>query len=202
VCVRRFAATATVLGLLVLTGCGDDPEAAFNGTRLDEPYGVPVTALTDTDGEAFSLTEDTDQPLTLVFFGYTHCPDICPMVLSSLSSGLTKLDDADRERVQVVVVTTDPARDTAPVLREYLDGFDPSWDGLTGELDTIVEMAKPLGIYVDDGEKLPSGGYDPGGHGTSVIGIEDSENASVYWDQDTSPAQFAADIHTLLKEDE
>lgn len=199
---RSSVVAAVVLGLLVLSGCGDEPEAAFNGTRLDEPYDVPTTALTDTDGEPFSLTEDTEEPLTLLFFGYTHCPDICPMVLSSLSSGLTKLDDADRERVQVVVVTTDPARDTGPVLREYLDGFDPTWVGLTGKLDTIVDVAKPLGIYVDDGEKLPSGGYDPGGHGTSVIGIEDSHDASVYWDQDTSPAQFAADIHTLLNEDD
>jgi protein SCO1/2 len=198
--VRR--ALAALAGLALLAGCGGDAEPTFNGTVLEEPYAVPETALTDTGGEPFSLAADTDEPLTLVFFGYTHCPDICPMVLSSISSGLTKLDDADRERVDVVVVTTDPARDTGSVLRDYLDGFDPTWEGLTGELETIVEVAEPLGIYVDDGEQLPSGGYDPGGHGTSVVGIGESDTASVYWDQDTSPAQFADDIHTLLNEDE
>jgi protein SCO1/2 len=192
---------AALLGLLLLAGCGDDPEAQFNGRVLDNPYEVPETALTATDGEPFSLAGDTDEPLTLVFFGYTHCPDLCPMVLNSLSAGLTKLDDADRERVQVVVVTTDPSRDTEPVMRRYLDGFDKSWEGLTGPLETIVDVAEPLGIFVNDGEKLPSGGYDLGGHSTSVIAIDESDHASVYWDQDTSPAQFASDIHSLLNEE-
>jgi protein SCO1/2 len=193
---------ACLLGVVMLAACGGDPEAQFNGTRLENPYAVPDMPLTDTDEEAFSLVGDTDAPLTLVFFGYTHCPDFCPMVLNALSAGLTKLDDADRERVQVVVVTTDPARDTPPVLRQYLDGFDPTWEGLTGPLPTITEVAEPLAIYVNDGEKLPSGGYDLGGHTTSVIGIDESDHASVYWDRDTSPAEFASDIHTLLNEDE
>ena len=198
---RKLAALA-LAGLLLVAGCSDDdPEAQFNGRVLDKPYDVPDIALTATDGAEFSLASDRDEPLTLVFFGYTHCPDICPMVLGSLSSGLTKLDDADRERVEVVVVTTDPARDTEQVLRDYLDGFDPAWEGLTGELATIRDLAKPLGIYVDDGRQLPSGGYDLGAHGTSVVGIDDSGHASVYWDQDTSPAEFASDIHTLLNED-
>ena len=159
------------------------PRPQFNGRVLDQPYDVPDVALTATDGEPYSLASDRDEPLTLVFFGYTHCPDICPMVLGSLSSGLTKLDDADRERVEVVVVTTDPARDTEQVLRDYLDGFDPTWEGLTGDLAAIVDARRRrLGIYVNDGKKLPSGGYDLGGHGTSVVGIDDSGQASVYWE--------------------
>jgi len=198
--VRRFA--LALVGLLLVAGCGDDPEATFTGRVLDRPYDVPDVSLTATDGEAFSIAKDRGEPLTLVFFGYTHCPDICPMVLGSLASGLTKLDDADRDRVEVVVVTTDPARDTAPVLRDYLDGFDPTWEGLTGDLDAIRDLAEPLQVYVDEGEQLPSGGYDVGAHGTSVIGIDDDDQASVYWGQDTSPAQFASDIHTLLNEDD
>ncbi len=199
-CVRRWVAALAFV--LLAAGCGDDPEAHFNGRVLDRPYDVPDVSLTATDGESFSLAADRDEPLTLVFFGYTHCPDLCPMVLGSLASGLTKLDDADRERVEVVVVTTDPARDTEQVLRAYLDGFDPSWEGLTGDLAAIRALAKPLGIYVDAGQQLPSGGYDLGAHGTSVAGVDDAGQASVYWEQDTSPAQFASDIHTLLNEDE
>jgi protein SCO1/2 len=198
--VRRFA--LALAGLLLVAGCSDDPEPAFSGRVLDRPYDVPDIELTATDGQAFSLAADRAEPLTIVFFGYTHCPDICPAVLGALSSGLTRLDDADRERVEVVVVTTDPARDTKQVLRDYLDGFDPTWEGLTGELETIREVAEPLKIHVDDGEQLPSGGYDLGAHGTSVIGIDDSDQASVYWGDDTSPAQFASDIHTLLNEDD
>ncbi len=189
--------------LLLVAGCGDDePEGTFGGRVLDNPYDVADAALTATDGSSYSIAEDRDEPLTMVFFAYTHCPDICPMVLGSLSSGLTKLDDADRERVDVVVVTTDPARDTEQVLRDYLDGFDPSWEGLTGDLDTIRAVAESLHIYVDDGEQLPSGGYDLGAHGTSVVGIDDSGRATVFWQEDTSPAQFASDIHTLLNEDD
>jgi protein SCO1/2 len=198
--VRRLA--LALAGLLLVAGCSDDPEAEFNGRVLEQPYDVPDVALTATDGEPFSIAADRGEPLTLVFFGYTHCPDICPMVLGALASGLTKLDDADRERVEVVVVTTDPARDTREVLRDYLDGFDPTWEGLTGDLDTIRDVAEPLQVYVDEGEQLPSGGYDVGAHGTSVIGIDDTDHASVYWSQNTSPAQFASDIHTLLNEDD
>jgi len=200
--VRKVAALVAAIGLLVVAGCGDDPDARFNGRVLDQPYDVPDIALTATDGEDFSLAGDREEPLTLVFFGYTHCPDICPMVLGALSSGLTKLDDDDRERVEVVVITTDPARDDEQVLRDYLDGFDPSWEGLTGDLGSITKVGDGLKIYVNDGQKLPSGGYDLGSHGTSVIGIDDSDHASVYWSQDTSPAQFASDIHTLLNEDD
>ncbi len=152
------------MALLLLTGCGGgDPDAQFNGRKLDEPYDVPDVALTATDGASFSLASDRDEPLTLVFFGYTHCPDLCPMVLGSLSAGLTKLDDADRERVEVVVVTTDPERDTEQVLRDYLDRFDPTWEGLTGKLDAIIALGDPLGIYVNDGKKLPSRRLRPRG---------------------------------------
>ena len=100
----------------MLAGCGDDAVGrgpSFHGAVLDEPYVVPQTTLTDTDGERYSLAADTDRPLTLVFFGYTHCPDICQVVMSSLASAMTRLDEQDRERVDVVFVTTDPARDDA-----------------------------------------------------------------------------------------
>jgi protein SCO1/2 len=197
---RTLLALGTVL--VLLAGCGDDEaDRPFSGRVLDAPYDVPDIALTATDGASYSLAADREEPLTMVFFAYTHCPDICPAVLGSLASGLTKLDDADRERVDVVVITTDPARDTEEVMRDYLDGFDPSWEGLTGDLDTIRAVAEPLHIYVDDGEQLPSGGYDLGAHGTSVVGIDDSGRATVYWEQETSPAQFASDIHSLLNED-
>lgn len=201
---RRTLALALGLVLaLLLTACGGDGDAGarFSGRVLEDPYDVPDIALTSTEGEEFSLAADTDRPLTMVFFGYTHCPDICPMVLSSLSSALTRLDEADRDRVQVVVVTTDPARDDAETLRRYLDGFDPTWTGLTGDLQRIIDLGRPMAIYVNDGEKLPTGGYDLGSHTSKVVGIDGSDQAAVFWDETTSSAQFAADIHTLLNED-
>lgn len=187
--------------LLSLAACGgEDGDGALSGTVLDPPFEVASTPLTDTDGEPFSLTEDTTKPLTLVFFGYTHCPDICQTVMSSLATAMTRLDAEDRERVGVVFVTTDPARDTADVLKRYLEHFDPTFVGLTGELDTIVDVAKPLGVGVTQGERLPSGGYDVT-HGTTITAVDADDRGTVYWSEATSSADFAADIHSLLDED-
>lgn len=196
----RRAALALAL-LVSLTACGgsDASEDEFHGTKLDPPFEVSPTPLTDTTGQPFSLTEDTDKDLTLVFFGYINCPDICQVVMSNLSSAMTRLDDADRERIDVVYVTTDPKRDTQEAIADYLPRFDPDFVGLTGELDTIVEVAKPLGVGITQGEKLPSGGYDVT-HGTTITGIDAADEGTVYWDGNSSSADLAADIHTLLND--
>jgi protein SCO1 len=201
---RTLVALVVLAGLAAgLTGCAGsaaepEGEGGLRGAVLDTPYVVPPAPLTDTTGAAYSLTRDTDKPLTLVFFGYTKCPDICQVVMSSVASALTRLDEADRERVDVVFVTTDPARDTGPVLRDYLDGFDPTFVGLTGDLDAIVELGKPLAVAVEEGEKLPSGGYDVV-HSTHVSGIGADDEVSIVWTQGTSAADFASDIHQLLQ---
>jgi len=186
-----------VPSVLLVAACGGG-DAELSGAVLDEPYVVPSTALTDTDGASYSLAQDTDKPLTLVFFGYTHCPDICQVVMSTLASAVTRLDEADRDRVDVVFVTTDPQRDDEAALREYLDRFDPTFIGLTGPLPTIVDIGNDLAIAVEQGEKLPSGGYEIT-HGTSVLGIDGSDEVPIVWTQGTSAAQFASDVHALLE---
>jgi protein SCO1/2 len=193
---RRGLAAALLPGLLVLAGCGGDDEQ-LHGAVLTDPYVVPATPLTATDGSSYSLADSTDRRLTLVFFGYTHCPDICQVVMASLASAMTRLDDQDRKQVDVVFVTTDPARDTEQVLRDYLDHFDPGFVGLTGDLTTIVDVGNSLAIAVEHGAKLPSGGYDVT-HGTSVLGIDGNDQVPIVWTQGTSAAQFASDIHQLL----
>ncbi len=201
---RRAALRLLPALLLVgtLAACSDDPESGeFSGTMLDNPFSVPEVALTDTEGEPYSLAADSDKPLTLVFFGYSHCPDICQTVMASLAGAMNRLEEAEREQVDVVFVTTDPARDTEQALRRYLDGYDEEFIGLTGDLDSIVAAGKPLAIYVSDGTKLPTGGYDLGGHSTQVVGIDSADQAPVYWDEYTQQAQFAADIRTLLAEE-
>ena len=197
---RALVALLAALSL-ALTACGGDSSASseLHGTQLDPPFEVSSTPLTDTSGTPYSLTADTDKPLTIVFFGYVHCPDICQTVMASLASAMTRLDDRDRERVDVVFVTTDPARDTEDALRQYLDHLDPTFIGLTGDLDTIVSVAKPLGVGVTQGDKLPSGGYEVT-HGTTITGIDADDQGTIYWSDDTSSADFAADIHTLLND--
>lgn len=186
------------LTVVVLAGCSSAPtEGDVHGAVLTDPYVVPDTALVDTQGAEFSLAADTDERLTLVFFGYTHCPDICQVVMSSLSSALTRLDETDREHVEVVFVTTDPARDDEQALRDYLDRFDPTFVGLTGDLATISDIGLDLGVAVEKGKKLPSGGYEVT-HGTQVIGLDSEDRAPIVWTQGTSAAEFADDIHLLL----
>jgi len=189
---------AGLLAAALLAGCGGAPEEGdVAGAVLTDPYVVPDTPLVDTAGEAFSLAADTDARLTLVFFGYTHCPDICQVVMSSLASAMTRLPESDRDDVEVVFVTTDPARDDERAIRTYLDRFDPSFVGLTGRLDTITRIGGDLGIAVEKGEKLPSGGYEVT-HSTPVIGIDADDRVPIVWTEGTSAAEFASDAHTLL----
>ncbi|WP_426244246.1 SCO family protein [Nocardioides sp. LHG3406-4] len=200
----------SLLGLLVaallVSGCGaagqvvlPPDEDGLHGARLDQPYTVPTAPLTATDGSPYSLADSTDKPLTLVFFGYTSCPDICSIVMSSLASAVTRLDDAQRAEVDVVFVTTDPAVDDREKVRRFVDRFDPDFVGLTGDLDTIIANADSLAIAVEKGEKLPSGGYEVA-HGTQVVGITADDRAHVVWTEETSAAEFADDIKTLLDE--
>ncbi|MEQ6901709.1 SCO family protein [Nocardioides sp. YIM 152588] len=195
--VRSVLAVGLALVTLgALAACGTEPQE-FTGRRLEHPWRAADIALTDTAGDAYSLAGDAEEPLTLVFFGYTHCPDLCPLVMSNIAAAMNRLDDEDRDQVGMVFVTTDPARDDEAALRRYLDGYDPSFVGLTGDLSAIIEVGKPLKVYVSDGQELPTGGYDLGGHTTSVLGLEDGE-AVVLWNENTTAPEYAADIHTLL----
>jgi len=193
-----LAAVALTIGL---AGCGGDDvkPGDLHGKVLDPPFDVDATALESTDGDPYSLVDSTDKRLTLVFFGYTNCPDICGTVMGNLASAMTRLDTEDRDQVDVVFVTTDPERDTPEVLRAYLDRFDKTFIGVTDDpskIDQIAAVAKSVAVGM--GEKLATGGYEVDAHTTQVTGIDSDDKAPIYWSQSTSSAQFAQDIHTLL----
>ena len=207
---RRLFAAALAAALLTLAGCsgstaGDSPvsgvsrsaDDGLNGIVLPRPYDVPRAVLVDSRGSTYTLPAGLHRPLTLVFFGYTHCPDICQVVMANLASALTRLDDAQRAKVGMLFVTTDPARDDARTLRDYLARFDPQFDGLTGPLARIVALGKALGVPIEQGQKLPSGGYDVS-HGTQVLGVLPGGSTPVVWTEGTSPAAIAQDITTIL----
>jgi protein SCO1/2 len=202
---RSLLAALALTGLLAGcggqagAGSGDDAASELSGTVLDPPFEVAATPLVDTAGDPFSLTADTDKDLTLVFFGYTNCPDICGQVMATLAGTLARLDDAQKDRLDVVFVTTDPARDTGPVVEDYVSAFDPSIIGVTGDLDDIVGVARSMAVAVDQGEKLPSGGYEVT-HGTRVLAIDSADDTTMMWDQDVSQAQLAHDVTALLDE--
>lgn len=213
VLVRR-SLSAFVLGLaLLLTGCAsDDPggsgpvtgvtvndEDGMNGAVPTEPYSVPDVALEATDGSRTVLAEDADRPLTLVFFGYTMCPDVCQLVMADVANALNRLEPDEREQVGMTFVTTDPARDDAETLRTYLDRFDPTFEGLTGPLPRIVELGEAVGVPIAKGQKLPSGGYEVD-HGTHVLGMTDDGTVPILWTQGTPPELVADDIRRILAE--
>ncbi len=180
-----------------VTGVSSSDDDGYRGIKLDQPYVVPDIALTDTDGKPLDLA--TQDKRTLVFFGYTNCPDICQVVMSSIASGVAKLPKGDQQQVQVLFVTTDPARDTGKVLRTYLDRFNPTFRGATGSLADIQALGKPMGVDVMKGQKLPSGGYEVN-HTTNVISVHDGKGDLV-WTASTSPSDIAVDLEKILKAD-
>jgi len=188
------------------TGAGAGEPGQLTGTRLDPPFQLSAKALQTAEGAPYSLVDDTERPLTLVFFGYSNCPDICGQVMATLAGTMTRLSDEDRADVDVVFVTTDPKRDTPEVVSQYVAQFDPDFIGLTGQLGDIVDVAKTVGVGVEAGEEIDhDGDGKPDGydvtHGTQVLAVDSSDTVPVYWSQEVSQAQLAADIHTLLSED-
>lgn len=210
---RRALASLLLLLLAgLLAGCGTDSSSAeqgpvanvriddpdgLHGVVLPDPYDAPRVRLEDVSGASYALATDARKPLTLVFFGYTHCPDICQVVMADLASALVRLDPDRRAEVDVVFVTTDPARDTPPVLRTYLSRFDPGFQGLTGSLPEVVRAGKAFDIGVAKGRRLPSGGYDVQ-HGTQVVGVLPDGSAPYVWTEGTSAADLAGDITKIL----
>ena len=202
-----------MLAAVLLAGCGGAEPAAttsgfvehnpdgLHGAALAEQYVVPDVTLTATDGSAYSMVEDTDAPLTLVFFGYTQCPDICSIVMADIASALARLDPGDRERVDMLFVTTDPARDDPAALRAYLDRFDPRFEGLTGDLRTIVGLGSALGVEIGKGTRMPSGGYEVP-HGSQIVAIDSRDRSPVVWTEGTSAEHLAEDLTDLLSRPE
>ena len=86
------------------------------------------------------------------------------------------------------------------MLHRYLDSFDPAFIGLTGDLNTIITIGDSMAVFVGHGAKLPSGGRDVGSHSSQISGITADDTSPILWTQDTSSADLAADIHTLLNE--
>lgn len=197
---RRRAFVALVLAaLLPLAACGQqEPRTEETFTAgLDQPYEPADVPLVDTDGKPFDLAADTDADLTLLFFGYTHCPDVCQQVMSTIAAARLRLPEEERSRLDVVLITTDPARDTGPVLRDYLDRFDPSFIGVTGELDDIVELGDSLAVYIGKGRRLPSGGYEVQ-HNDHIEALMADDTVTALWPRDVSAADLAADLQYLL----
>ncbi len=200
---RRALVALFAAGTLLLGACsngGSDASSdtpSFTGARInaDQRYVPAPNPLAATSGGERTLAGDAD--VTLVFFGYTHCPDICGAVLGNIASAMNRLSDAERERVDVLFVTTDPARDDVKTLRDYLKRYDPEFEGLTGTLKDLSAVAESMKVYFAEGTKLPSGGYEVE-HNDHVVGLDSEGLGAVVWTRETSSATLASDIQSLL----
>jgi len=208
----------SVAGLLLLSltlaACGGDPTVSegspanpagvvvsggdtgpYAGAEPAKPYQMPDVTLTSTNDRDFNLRSDTGYPVTLFFYGYTHCPDVCPLVMNDLSAAILQLPDDVRAETQLIFVTTDPVRDTPDVLRDYLDHYNADFVGLTGRLGDIVAASDAMGVAIEGKHKLPGGGYDVG-HGAQVIGFH-GDQAPVIWTEGTPVDDIVSDIEKL-----
>ena len=194
-------------GVLTLAGCGagssadahDDhgapatvegPDDRFAGIDLPQPYQRPAFTLTDTSGATYDFTAETGGRPTLLFFGYTNCPDVCPTTMADVAVALRGIEPATAEQVQVVFVTTDPATDTPEVLGEYLDRFDADlptqFIGLTGDQETIdqAQLAAGVPLAEDDGRL----------HSSLLLLYGAEDEAPVAFDTGNTPQDIGGDL--------
>lgn len=164
------AVSLLTLGLVASIGRdGNDAVATTGGVVLGEALPRPGFVLTTTAGDAYDFRTATEGKAALLFFGYMNCPDICPMHLANIASAMRSLTPAQRERLEVVFVTVDPARDQPASMRRFLDRFDPSFVGLTGEVGDVITAQQRAGVAVAVlGEPDGKGNYDVG-HAAQVI---------------------------------
>ncbi|MCC1496530.1 SCO family protein [Alcanivorax sp. 1008] len=141
VAVGRITAIFTLFALsLLLPACSEPRTELPVNTRLGGDF-----SMVDQDGKPFGPA-DLQGKLSLMFFGFTQCPDICPATLARTVGVWKELTERQREQVQVVFVSFDPQRDTPAYLKEYLAFFDPGVIGLTGSAEQVASMARGYGV--------------------------------------------------------
>jgi protein SCO1 len=168
----------------------------YQGGLVTPPKAKPAIVLTDTAGHRYDLLADTKGEVTLLFFGYTHCPGECPLTMSKTGAALRLLTPAQQARVRVVFATVDPARDTGPVLRRWLDQFSPAFIGLTGTLRQVRAAAGLAGIPVEN----PATDGAPGtvDHGTEMLAFSADNRAYLAFFPSTPATSMARDLRLLV----
>jgi protein SCO1/2 len=208
---RLRAAVAAGLLTVLLAGCGssssagsdgpkasataselnDHPGGTYDGLGLDPPQPRPQFTLTDTAGSEFRFGTQTAGKPTLLFFGYTNCPDVCPTTLADIAMGLQQVPAAVRQQTRVVFVSTDVKRDTAAVLKAYLAKFDTGlpnrFIGLRGSQSEVdaAQAAAHVTLAEDEGQT----------HSSQVLLYGTDDYARVAFLQSTNQAaQVAHDL--------
>jgi protein SCO1/2 len=168
-------------------------------TVLVNSVGKPNLALTDTAGRPYNVADQTAGRVTLVYFGYTHCPDVCPINMALTALALQRMPAKDRQAVTVVFISTDPSRDTPPVIRAWLDHFDDDFVGLTGTPAQIHDAERAVGMPLSYAVTVASSGsdYQVVHAGYTLVYSQDGI-AHLTVDDSETPAQYATTLEHLL----
>lgn len=172
----------------------------YHGGIVSPELPKPKFTLTDTSGTAFDFQAQTRGYVTLLFFGYTHCPDMCPMQMSIIAHALRQLPPATASQFKVVFVTTDPARDTPQVLRVYLDHFNKSFIGLTGSPEAIDAAQRAANLpSAQKGAMQHDGSYEVG-HSAFVLAYTKDNLAHVIYPVGLKQEDWVHDMPLLVSE--
>jgi protein SCO1/2 len=201
-----------VLTLVMLAACSPttttatlraaEPDYApgWNAAAVDGTPRMPGTEFVDTSGEPFDLRAAMEDKPTLVYFGYTHCPDICPVHLANIAQALR--DSTVRpEQLNVVLITTDPARDTPEVLDDYVRRFDQSFIGLWAPQKQVDRVAVQLGLPKPVLEKQPGSSEYTVGHPGQVLAFDRQGRARLAYPFGTRQSQWVEDLPRIADED-
>ncbi|MEV5487528.1 SCO family protein [Streptomyces bobili] len=210
---KTFAAAALLAAAtLTLSACGSDSDSASSpvaavsdgssqqaATVLDQPFTKPDLVLTDTQGKSYDLRKETAGHPTLVYFGYTHCPDVCPLTMNNVAVAKKQLSKADQDALRVVFVTTDPDRDTPAALGAWLKGIDSQVVGLTGDFATIQQGARSLGIAIEPPHKDKNGKI-VSTHGTQVVAFSPKTDAGyLLYGEEAKVDDYIKDLPKIIK---
>lgn len=207
------AAALGLVAVLSLSACGssagnadstvkvsrESSNSPYQGTALTKRFDKPDLVLNDTGGQPYDLRKQTAGHPTLLFFGYTSCPDVCPTTMGDIGVAMSKLSPEDQKKIDVVFVSTDPVRDTPKVLRTWLDSMGKSFVGLTGDLEKVKVAAKQVGVMVED-PIVNKDGSVTSTHGAQVLAFLPSDDkAHLVYLSNSSVDVYAHDLALLAK---
>lgn len=184
-----------LLSILLLAGCAEDPS-----WRTKDVTGILPSLefrLTDENGEQATEERFLGEP-TAVFFGYTHCPDICPITLGKLRMAIGQMPAELRDDVQVLFVSVDPERDGPARLKEYTASFGPQFTGLTADEKTLREVTKRFRATFSHGEPDENGDYLVS-HPSAVYVFDAEGRARLLMRNDDSAKAIAHDLERLAR---
>ncbi|MEN8235717.1 MAG: SCO family protein [Actinomycetota bacterium] len=167
----------------------------FHGQVIQSTQAAPSIELDSADGTI--RLSDYEGKVVVLYFGYTFCPDVCPITLAKLDRALEVIGD-DAEDVQVIMVSVDPQRDTPEMLKEYVEHFNPTFLGVTGDLETIDRVATMYGVYYEAEEGSEATGYLVN-HTATVMVIDRDGYLKLVLPFEGTAEEVASDIAYFLR---